>query len=164
MVSKKFGKPRKVIKSILEGDEGPKEFSDFGFIASNPDRQFLLLPIEIKLPAAMGKAPGQMAEFVPRLQKANKIIAVVEENGIEERVEIDPNNVVFETASRRQMAVTMTGRKHWDRAMAERSSRGGGGAMLSTKDVASIVIADERSSVTNGVSIIDSDFLLTETG
>jgi hypothetical protein len=74
MVSKKVGKPRKVIKSILEGDEGPKEFSDFGFIASNPDRQFLLLPIEIKLPAAMGKAPGQMAEFVPRLQKANKII------------------------------------------------------------------------------------------
>lgn len=110
-VTAQFRKPQKVVEFRLEGDDTVRpEFTDCGSWAENSLGDVLLMPTEIKLPAALQGVKEQIAGFKDRLSKAETLIAVLED-GSEKR--IDPSRVVFDEASTHHIAVTLYTAKRW---------------------------------------------------
>jgi hypothetical protein len=109
----------------IRKDEISKEATDFGFIGKNSKDKWAFLPIEFKLPAALGGAPAQMSELIPRLQNALKVIFLVEEGGKEVELAIDPKDLLFAEESLHQVAVAPLTGKQWARAMTHKGYGGG---------------------------------------
>jgi hypothetical protein len=144
-----FGEPLKVFEFKLVGADGvTRAFTDFGFIARNAEGRWVMLPIEIKLPAALGGVAGQFSEFLPRLGEAQELVALVEEGGqlIEKR--IAPADIVLMRHDTGQMAVAPLSQKQFQAALARGDLPS---AKIAPKDVASIVTVDQRTSPSRGM-------------
>jgi hypothetical protein len=111
-VSQRFGAPQKIVKVTLVGPDGvPREFTDFGQLAPNPQGWSAFLPIEVKLERALAGVSGQFSEFRPRLSVAKSMVAIVLEGGKEVERSIDPAQLVFLSHDLAQTAVAPTGAK-----------------------------------------------------
>jgi hypothetical protein len=128
LVTAPFGKPRRVVEFIIvDAADVERPATDFGFVASNEQGLWAILPIELKMPAALSKVAGQFSEFLPRLRKATALIAVIEEDGKTHRQSIDPKSLVFMEHDRAQVAVAPLSRKQLQAAQ--------GGAVASVAEV-----------------------------
>jgi hypothetical protein len=152
-VDRTFGKPLKVVEFSLVGADGVKRpFTDFGFIAQNAQGRWVLLPIEIKLPAALSKVAGQFSEFLPRLREAQKLFALVaDEQGEQQKIPIDPTELVLMQHDAAQVAVAPLSTKAMQSVL---DSTGGSTSARSIHpdDVAAIVEFKPRTSQTHGLA------------
>ncbi|TXS49824.1 hypothetical protein EAO75_14110 [Streptomyces sp. uw30] len=101
-----FGEPEKVIEFRLVGGDGiERAFTDAGFLATNREGRRALLPLELKMPAALQGVAAQFDEFLSRLQAGEELIVVVERNGALVRQPVDPDKLLFMAHDRAQVAV-----------------------------------------------------------
>jgi hypothetical protein len=149
-VTGKFGKALKVVQfSLVGADDVERAFTDFGFIASNPQGLWAILPIELKMPAALGKVASQFGEFIPRLSEAKQIVALVEEGGRQRTIRIKPSDLVFLQHDRAQIVIAPLSKRQLVAAL------GGGTSSSAAQTVAPGAVAsvhelDQRTSPTHG--------------
>jgi hypothetical protein len=158
----RFGKPLKVLEFSLVGADGvERAFTDFGFLARNPEGRWVLLPIEIKLPAALSKVAGQFSEFIPRLREAQELFALVadEKGGPPRKVPINPSDLLLMKHDRAQVAVAPLSAKAMQTVLG-----GTGGATtarsIQPNDVAAIVEFKPKASETHGLIYYEARLLV----
>jgi hypothetical protein len=150
-VTGRFGNPRKVVEFKLRGADGVvRPFTDFGFIAQNAEGKWVMLPIEIKLPAAMGGVAGQFSEFLPRLGEAEELIALVADKSGNptELPPIKPADLVFMQHDTAQMAVAPLSEKQFLAALASGHLPN---ERVLPADVGKVITVDQRTSPTRNL-------------
>lgn len=130
---------------IIGADGKPRASTDFGFMAVHPDGRVALLPVELKMPAALSGVAAQFSEFIPRLADGKKLIAYVSEGPGKElkKVTIDPNKLVFLKNDGAQVAVAPYGRKRFEQKFGTKHPH--------PSDVGKIAELDQGVSPTRGV-------------
>jgi hypothetical protein len=141
-VTPTFSRPEKVTEFRLVGADGvERDFTDFGFLATNRDGWWAMLPIELKMPDALRKVAEQFSEFVSRLKTGEKVIAIVERRGTLVAERIDPEKLLFMQHDRAQVAVAPLGAKAAQKLIGSRIQS------VPPGDVATVVEFEPRNSV-----------------
>jgi hypothetical protein len=144
-VTPTFGTARKVMEFRLIGADGvERAFTDFGFLTRNREGWWVMLPIEIKMPGALAKVAEQFSEFLPRLEKAQQLIALVEHDGAIVRQKIPPEKLLFMQHDQTQVAVAPLSKRAGEKLLAS-------GRSVPAADVASVIEFTPKGSATHGL-------------
>ena len=133
-----FGPPEKVLEFRLVGEDGvERAFTDFGFVSRNREGWWAVLPIEIKMPAALSRVAKQFSEFLERLAAGQDVVAIVERNGVLVRETVKPEKLLLLRDQPTQVAVAPISSRAAERLASK---------AIASKNVGSIVELEPRTS------------------